>query len=77
MINVITTARKSVTISIPINNHFAKFSVIFLIDDDVGMETIDYDLVISSFKAMKRISFIYFFSEEGGEYWYSINIEDQ
>lgn len=87
-INVQTTARKCVTISIPIHNpknHIAKFNVVLSDDDMFGkkefelppLETIDYGLVISPLKAMKRISSIYFFSEEDGEFWYSINIEAQ
>jgi hypothetical protein len=85
-ISVATIARKCVTVKIPITNpksHEAKFTVVLSDDDLFGQEifavrageTLDYCLIVSPLKAMKRSSSVYFYSDEDGEFWYSLKIE--
>ena len=85
VIPVNTTVRKSVVVNIPISNtkdSQAKFSVVLSDDDLFGEKefivppngSADYKLVVSPLKAMTRNSSVYFYSEEDGEFWYSIKI---
>jgi hypothetical protein len=86
VLEIQTVARKSTTVEIPIGNpkdEVAVFSVV-LSDDDIFGEkqfTVDplssysYSLVISPLRAMKRTSSVYFYSDDDGEFWYSLHIE--
>ncbi|OHT12743.1 hypothetical protein TRFO_17376 [Tritrichomonas foetus] len=85
-INVNTIARKSVTVSIPIHNPknvVAKFKAQFMDDDLFGEKefvvnpnsSIVYTLVVSPLRAMKKMSAVYFYSDDDGEFWYCIKIE--
>ncbi|OHS98266.1 hypothetical protein TRFO_35361 [Tritrichomonas foetus] len=85
-ISVSTSARKCVTVNIPIanpKNQQAQFSVVLSDDDLFGDKvffappnsTTNYQLVVSPLKEMKRMSSVYFYSEEDGEFWYSIKID--
>lgn len=85
-IEVKTDARKSATVKIPIANpreEEAQFTVVFSDDDLFGEKTFiaapskttDYILVVSPLKAMNRLSSVYFYSDNNGEFWYKIHIE--
>lgn len=85
-INVNTVARKSVILNIPIENpknQAAKFSVILSDDDMIGEKcfiaepnkSTNYTVEISPLKEVKRMSSVYFYSDEDGEFWYSLKIE--
>lgn len=84
-IEIQTTARKTATVSIPIANPKSQpvsFSVAFSDDDIFGemhftvpaKSHYDYALVVSPIKAMKRRSSVFFYSEDDGEFWYSLQI---
>ena len=86
VIDITTEARKCATVKIPIANPKAEpvnFTVILSDDDLFGDKTFvaaaktttDYSLVVSPLKATKRTSSIFFYSDDDGEFWYSLNIE--
>lgn len=85
-IEVKTVARKSSSVTIPITNSKPEdvhFNVTFSDDDIYGESEFtipgncskDYKVVVSPLKAMKRFSSIYFYSDDDGEFWYSLKIE--
>jgi hypothetical protein len=85
-ISVQTIARTCVTVKIPIANpksHDCRFTVVLSDDDLFGdkvfvvpsQSTLEYILVISPLKEMKRLSSLYFYSDDDGEFWYSLKIE--
>jgi hypothetical protein len=85
-INVSAVARKCVTVKIPIQNpktHDCKFTVVLSDDDLFGQNTftvpakeqLDYNLIFSPLNEMKRQSSVYFYSDDDGEFWYSLKIE--
>ena len=85
-IDITTTVKKSTTVLIPITNP-KKDPVTFMVsfsDSDVFGEKefvvnpgqqYNYKITVIPLKEMKRISSICFFSENDGEFWYSLNIE--
>jgi hypothetical protein len=86
VIEITTVARKSATVSIPISNpklEPSTFTIVLSDDDMFGDQqfavpahsSVDYKLVVSPLKSMKRYSSIFFYSEADGEFWYSIHIE--
>lgn len=85
-LEVKTEARKSVTVSIPIKNPKSTavtFTSHFQDDDFFGPKEFSvekessmiYSLVVCPLKATKKTSAIYFYSDDGGEFWYCIKIE--
>jgi len=85
-INVTTIARKCVTVNIPISNpkeKTAQFQVVLSDEDLFGENKLsvppnsstNYSLVVSPLKAMKRMSSVYFYSDDDGEFWYSLKVE--
>jgi len=81
-----TIARKCVTVAIPITNpkdRTAKFTVSIFEDDIFGDKeftvppnsTLNYNLIVSPLKSMKRVSSVYFYSDDDGEFWYCLKIE--
>jgi hypothetical protein len=85
-ISVSTIARMCTTVQIPISNpkdHLVKFTVHFGDDDLFGdkeftlaaHESVNYKLLVSPLRAMKKNSAVYFYSDDDGEFWYSIKID--
>lgn len=85
-IEVKTTARKPVVVTIPISNskgQKAHFAAQFSEEIMSGLKEFDvephssteYALKISPLTEMKKSAAAYFFSEEDGEFWYSFQIE--
>jgi hypothetical protein len=86
VLEITTVARKCATVSIPISNPKLEpslFSVVFSDDDLFGdrqftvppHSSMDYNLIVSPLKAMKRHSSVSFYSDTDGEFWYSLRIE--
>jgi hypothetical protein len=86
VINVTTIARKCVTVNIPISNPKdspIEFAVILSDESLFGEKKFvvpanaieDYRLIVSPLKAVKQNSSVIFFSDEDGEFWYSLKIE--
>lgn len=84
-ITVNTSARKSATVSIKIQNpkdKITNFTVVLSDDDLFGLkefsvpphETMTYELVVSPLKAMTRASSVYFYSDDDSEFWYALKI---
>lgn len=84
-IKVVTVARKCATVTVPVHNPKqieAKFQVILSDSDLFGAKelvvpeksTVEYNLVVSPLKAVERTSSVYFYSDEAGEFWFSIKI---
>lgn len=84
-IEVTTTARKSVNIPIPIennNSYSVKYSVSFSDDDLHGLTEFiappnyksNYPLIVTPLKAGNKTVSIHFYSDNGGEFWYKLNI---
>ena len=85
-IEVSTLVRKCQTVTIPISNpkeYPAKFTVQITDDDLFGEKeftvapksSINYELVVSPLKATKKMSAVYFYSDDDGEFWYCIKVE--
>lgn len=85
-IEVSTTVRKCQTVTIPISNpkdYPAKFTVQITDEDLFGdkeftvppKSSFNYEIVVSPLKATKKMSAVYFYSDDEGEFWYCIKIQ--
>ncbi|EAY22425.1 hypothetical protein TVAG_379040 [Trichomonas vaginalis G3] len=84
-ITVNTSARKSATVSIKIQNpkdRTTTFTVSLSDEDLFGLKefivpphgNMTYELVVSPLKAMNRTSSVYFYSDDDSEFWYALKI---